>query len=165
MRVRPSEPWSQTVTSPPAVRALLVSFALVILGVAGGQVLRPEGPALVPWVLLLVAGIGLGLILLFTRLHLSIVGEHLSLRLGVWTRKVALVDIQAARPIRYVWWKFGGWGIRKQKNGWMYSVPGDGGLAVELDLGGERLWFSADDPSEVCGALRLRIPGLGERMD
>ena len=40
-------------------------------------------------------------------------------------------SIESATAVDYKWTRYGGWGIRRGRDGeWLYNMPGDGGKAV-----------------------------------
>jgi hypothetical protein len=69
---------------------------------------------------------------------------------GFWKRQLALADIAAVTEVQTPLWQ--GWGIRKVRGGWCYSVSGR--KAVELTLkNGRRIILGTDRPRELAAAL------------
>ncbi|MGD9510981.1 MAG: hypothetical protein AB7X49_20790 [Geminicoccaceae bacterium] len=138
--------------------ALLVFFSPVLLVL--GLVLLPPGGGRVGF---LVVGVIAGFFLLVATavgvLTITIDDQQLTVGFPVYRRRVPLAEIVACRPIRYRWWTYGGYGIRRGRGGLMLNVGGDGGRAVELTRrGGGVLRFSARDPATVCAAIQARRP-------
>ena len=134
---------------------VLVVLALVLLPGSGE---RTAGLVVVGVIALLF----LATFVAFAALTIAIDGRELAVGFPVYRRRVPLDDIAACRPIRYRWWQYGGYGIRKGRGGMMLNVAGDGGHAVELvRRSGGALRFSSRDPEAVCAAIRARRPGVG----
>lgn len=78
--------------------------------------------------------------LLFGVLRVSVTDAHVNIQYAVWGPKIPLAAIESATAIKYKWTSFGGWGIRRGPEGWMYNMIGDGGNAVKIVWrdGGER---------------------------
>jgi hypothetical protein len=78
-------------------------------------------------------------------------------------RRIPLERIERAervtyRPIR----EYGGWGIRRGRDGWCYNVCGNRGVRLELG-GGERLLLGSQTPEELARAILVRKNLLGGR--
>jgi len=67
--------------------------------------------------------------------------------------------ILTCKPVRYDWRIWGGFGVRTRTfppnpPAKLYSVPGDGGAAVQVLLdSGQQLLFSSRDPEAACRAI------------
>ena len=73
---------------------------------------------------------------------------------GLFSRRVALAEVQAAEVVRVPW--YAGWGWRITSTGWLYSVWGRD--AVELRLkGGRTLSIGTDEPHLLLGAVEVAV--------
>ena len=70
--------------------------------------------------------------LLLGVLRVTVSKEHVDVQYGVFGPKIPLHAIESAVAIKYNWLAFGGWGIRRGIDGWMYNMLGDGGNAVRI---------------------------------
>ena len=133
---------------------VLVILVLVLLPGSSGR-----GTGLV--VVGVLAAIFLAVAAAFGVLTIAIDEQTLTVGFPVHRRRVPLEEIVGCRPIRYRWWQYGGYGIRKGRGGTMLNVGGDGGRAVELvRRTGGALRFSSRDPAAVCAAIRACRPDL-----
>lgn len=102
------------------------------------------------WALAFVGAIAVLLMTGFLRVR---VAADLTLLLWpMWKRAVDLATVERAEAIEYVWWKFGGWGIRWGDGAIAYSVWGK--QAVRLTLPGRDLVIQVKDADGLLDALR-----------
>ena len=132
---------------------LVAGVSVYALGSMGISVLRVLG----------IAG-GFLLVALFHRLELTVTvfSDRVAIRFSPLFRKsIPLSDVRSCetrtyRPIR----EYGGWGIRRGRRGWAYTVRGKRG--VELTLAdGRSLLLGSQRPEELAAAIRERAPALG----
>ena len=103
----------------------------------------------------LASAVFLALAAAFGVLTISVDDRQLTVSFRVFRRRVPLEEIVECRPIRYRWWHYGGYGIRRGRGGTMLNVAGDRGHAVEVTRRGQgALRFSSRDPEAVCVAIR-----------
>jgi len=80
--------------------------------------------------------------LLFAVLRVTVAEGAVNVQYGLFGPKIPIAAIESAEPVTYDWKKFGGWGIRRSRDGaWIYNMPGDGGHAVRIlwrDASGRR---------------------------
>ncbi len=71
--------------------------------------------------------------LLFLVLRVTVSERAVNIQYGLFGPKIPIAAIETAEPVTYDWKKFGGWGIRRARDGaWIYNMPGDGGHAVRI---------------------------------
>ncbi len=103
---------------------LLATVALIMIGtaVATGSMMS--------------ALIGLPVValvwLLLGVLRVTVSKQHVDVQYGLFGPKIPIRAIESAVAIKYNWLAFGGWGIRRGMDGWMYNMLGDGGNAVRI---------------------------------
>jgi hypothetical protein len=137
-------------------------FLIPILVVFGIPFLE-ELPELLEGKRALFIGIGILLIflfiLLFAQIRVRLCSTYMVFGFPFIGKKVMYKDILSFEPVIYSWKDFGGWGIRKGKDGSIiYNIPGDKGKAVRLVInenGREKVFlFSAKEPEAVCQKIR-----------
>lgn len=117
--------------------------------------------------LLISAGVtvaaSLGFVWLFSSLRISVNERALTVGFGPFRETITLERVASCGTTTYRWVDWGGFGIRYRSQGKLYNVPGDRGVAVQVNLDdGRQILFSSPDPIAVCRALRKRLPGLTE---
>lgn len=121
---RPAPKWMQLLTGSMAIVGLVM---LATPAWVTGLVFVPLG--IVLWAL-------------FSVLRYSISEGAVKIQYGLFGPTIPTAAIASAEAVHYDWKKFGGWGIRRSRDGeWMYNMPGDGGRAVRIvwrDEKGER---------------------------
>ena len=71
--------------------------------------------------------------LFFAVLRVTVSERADNVHSGLFGPKIPSAAIESAEPVTYDWKKFGGWGIRRSRDGaWIYNMPGDGGHAVRI---------------------------------
>jgi hypothetical protein len=105
--------------------------------------------------------IALPVLRIFQVLRVRVVGTDLKVGFGPFSKRIPLHDIQQVSPGQYHPSIWRGWGIRVQRGGVLFNVPGDQGRVVELTLrNGRRVLFSAEEPEAVCTAIRAQCATL-----
>lgn len=138
------------VLAPSLLSALILSIVSTLPGVS-------------PWVLL--AGLPALLItiplwLLFAVLRVTVTQKHLHVQYGLFGPKIPLDQIEACDAVAYDWKRYGGFGIRRARDGsWAYNMMGDQGRAVRVkwrdDKGAEVITLiSTPDPEGLAVAVR-----------
>jgi hypothetical protein len=98
------------------------------------------------------------LIWTFTTLSIRIDAQSLHIGYGPFQEHITLEHIVACDTIHYRWQEWGGFGLRMHREGKLYNIPGDNGVAVQLRLdNGDLLLFSSRDPDGVCRMLHLHL--------
>ncbi len=69
---------------------------------------------------------------LFGVIRVTVSEEALNIQYGIFGPTIPMRAIESATAIQYTWASFGGYGIRKAPDGWMYNMMGDGGNAVRI---------------------------------
>ena len=133
----------------------------------------PKGMLLVP--ALVVPFLAL-MAILFSVLRVTVSRKIVHVQYGLFGPKIPIDAIESADVVAYDWKKYGGWGIRRGRDGsWAYNMVGDSGRAVKV------VWkepngkvtthlLVASDPDALAGAIaRARIgearnAGAGARM-
>jgi hypothetical protein len=112
---RPAPKWLQLLTGSMALTGLVM---LLTPAWATGIVFIPLG--IVMWAL-------------FSMLRVTVSEGAVNVQYGLFGPTIPTTAIESAEAIDYDWKKFGGWGIRRSRDGeWMYNMPGDGGRAVRI---------------------------------
>ena len=123
----------------------------VILGKEFGD---DPGPDWLIWVLWILFGLAMPWLLWWMHLRVTVDDREVVLN---WRplrrRRIARKDIVSAmavtyRPIR----EYGGWGIRRGRAGWCYSVSGNRGVMLEL-RDGKRLLIGSQRAEELADVL------------
>ncbi len=111
--------------APWPLHALLGVSALTVIGasVASGELLA-----------LAIALPLLALIwVLFSVLRVTVSAGTVTVQYGLFGPEIPVGAIELCEATTYDWKKFGGWGIRRSRQGeWIYNMPGDGGHAVRI---------------------------------
>jgi hypothetical protein len=108
--------------------------------------------------------------LLFAVLRVTVTNKIVHVQYGLFGPKIPIEAIQSAAVVNYDWKQYGGFGIRRGRDGsWAYNMVGDAGRAVKVvwtDKGktNTHLLVSSDPGAlvsaikEACtGAPRLRV--------
>jgi len=109
--------------------------------------------------------------LLFGVLRVSVSENVVNVQYGVFGPKIPIHAIESATAMKYQWATFGGWGIRRGPDGWMYNMLGDGGNAVKIvwrDGAGKRKityvgTSTAEILAEEIAKARRALPAAPER--
>jgi hypothetical protein len=127
---------------------------IVLVGLLALTPLGGAGRAIVIGIVLIEIALTVGVVILFTELHVSIDTQTLTVGFRAFRERIPIERIVACTPVTYRWIEWGGYGIRINRNGKMYNVPGDGGHAVQVTLdSGRRIYFSSLDPAAACAAI------------
>ncbi len=69
----------------------------------------------------------------FSVLRVTVSEGQVNIQYGVFGPTIPMHSIASAEATTYDWKKYGGWGIRRSREGeWIYTMPGDGGRAVRI---------------------------------
>jgi len=94
------------------------------------------------WTLALSLPVLATLWLFFAVLRVTVSERAVRVQYGLFGPRIPTAAIESARATTYDWKEFGGWGIKRRRDGaWIYNLPGDGGHAVEVvwrDANGKR---------------------------
>jgi len=109
--------------------------------------------------------------LLFSVLRVTVSAGTVNVQYGLFGPEIPMAAIESAAATTYDWKKFGGWGIRRSRDGeWIYNMPGDGGRAVRIvwrDRRGRRVVTLIGSPqheqlaAQIHGA-RAALPAAPE---
>jgi hypothetical protein len=125
---------------------------------------RPFGTNPAPNIVLIIFwfifGIGFPLLLPFTKLITEVRNDGIYIKLFPfhWSfRKIAFkelkfYEVRTYHPIR----EYGGWGIRKGRQGMAYNMSGNKGVQLEL-YNNKRLLIGSQLPEELFQAIRAQI--------
>lgn len=93
----------------------------------------PEGLEQWPMVLLMAATLAV-VWLMFAVLRVSVTSHRVQIQLGMFGPDIPIEQITHAEAVDYDWKTYGGWGIRKGKDGsWAYNMVGDAGRAARIE--------------------------------
>jgi len=131
--------------------ALLIWYGFYLQIVAGIPFGSNPAPDWLMWVLLVVFGIGLPVFFLLLRLEVLVGGGRLSYRMypvhlkfrDISCREIAAAEAVTYRPLR----EYGGWGLRRGRGGYAYTVSGGRGVRITL----------ADGTSLLIGSQRAEV--------
>ncbi|MEM7159899.1 MAG: hypothetical protein AAF799_44070 [Myxococcota bacterium] len=71
--------------------------------------------------------------MLFAVLRVTVSEGSVDIQYGLFGPSIPTRAIESAEATTYSWAKFGGWGIRRGRDGeWIYNMPGDEGRAVRV---------------------------------
>lgn len=138
------------VLAPSLLSALIVGIVSAQTGVS-------------PWVMLAALPallITVPLWLLFAVLRVTVTHKHLHIQYGLFGPKIPLDHIEACDAVAYDWKRYGGFGIRRARDGsWAYNMMGDQGRAVSVKWRDEKgslvtTLVSTPDPEGLAVAVR-----------
>jgi hypothetical protein len=73
------------------------------------------------------------LAILFAVLRVTVTRREVLIQYGLFGPKIPLESIQSCESVVYDWKMYGGWGIRRGRDGsWAYNMMGDAGRAVRI---------------------------------
>ena len=108
---------------------------------------------------------------LFSHVRTTVTEQLVHIQLGLFGPKIPIEAITKVEVEKYDWKKYGGWGIKRSRDGtWAYSVPGGKGEALRVeyrdDKGKERkVVVSADNAAELVEAINRQRASSGVRID
>jgi hypothetical protein len=145
----------------------IIAFELILFAVlAATSATFPRGLFAIPAVHAPVFGL---IAILFAVLRVTVSRKVVHVQYGLFGPKIPIESIQSADVVAYDWKKYGGWGIRRGRDGsWAYNMVGDSGRAVKVvwkDAKGKTNThlLVASDPDALAGGIaRARI---GEARD
>ena len=109
---------------------------------------------------------------LLSVLRVTVSSGGVSVQYGLFGPQIPSAAIESAEATTYDWKQFGGWGIRRSRQGeWIYNMPGDGGRAVRIvwrDRKGRRRVTLIGSPQPEPLAQQVRraraaLPASAER--
>lgn len=146
---------SRGMTAALCIPALFVIALSVYIAVANGTASKPVPEAVLPLVCAGVAALGvfLGVIgLMFAVVRTIVTEEAVHVKYGLWGPDISLDAIKSCNVVEYDWTQFGGWGIRRGRDGTWAYVPASGPV-VELRYVEEgkdkRVLVGAEDATET----------------
>lgn len=72
--------------------------------------------------------------LLFAVLRITVTRREVHIQYGLFGPKIPVSRIEDCRAVEYSWLEYGGWGIRRGRDGsWAYNMVGDAGRAVRIE--------------------------------
>jgi hypothetical protein len=112
---RPAPKWMQLLLGSTALAGVAMLFTPAWVS---ALVMIPAG--LVMWAL-------------FSVLRVSVSEGAVNIQYGLFGPTIPTAAIESAEAVDYDWKRFGGWGIRRGRDGeWLYNMPGDHGRAVRI---------------------------------
>ncbi|MFO0592561.1 MAG: DUF3093 family protein [Polyangiaceae bacterium] len=114
-----------------------------------------------PFTVALLALIGL----LFSVLRVTVTQREVYVQYGLFGPKIPIEQIVRAEAVAYDWKQYGGWGIRRARDGsWAYNMMGDAGRAVRIvwsdGKGGTNTTLVASsDPEALARAIQVARGG------
>jgi hypothetical protein len=146
---------------------LLFALPIAVQGVAltaAGLSDKPVPAAvflLLPFTIALLSIIAL----LFAVLRVTVTRSELIIQYGLFGPRIPLAAITESKAVDYSWMDYGGWGIRRGRDGsWAYNMVGDAGRAVRIEWtdpkGKKQVTLVASpDPEALARAIqRARTP-------
>lgn len=131
-------------------------FRQLVTGQPWGDKPLPDGALVAVGIFAIGLPLGIAWLLLAAKLTTT-VGEA-SVHVGLWPlhrrpkridlERVSTVEACTYRPLR----DYGGWGIRKGRQGWAYNVSGDRGVRLTY-VDGETLLIGSQRPDELATAI------------
>ncbi len=111
-----------------------------------------------PWVLWAVFALLALIAVNFWRMKVDIDSEALTVGFGIIKKRIPLSEITNWKPATYSWLKFGGWGIRRARDGSRaYSARGRQGVAIQTQ---ERTYIiTTNDPEQLARAISRFMGG------
>ncbi|MEZ4293845.1 MAG: hypothetical protein R3B70_02630 [Polyangiaceae bacterium] len=120
----------------PGKFLLIVLLPIVIQLIAFGSVWLAGGPMplttllALPLTVLVMAAI----LLLFAVLRITVTRAEVIVQYGLFGPRIPVGGIQKCEAVTYDWKTYGGWGIRRGRDGsWAYNMVGDAGRAVRVE--------------------------------
>ncbi len=71
----------------------------------------------------------------FNRLAVTFDGRQITLRYGIFRKKIAVEDVVSLKAVQIKWWRFGGTGIRLARGGWAWVTGSGPGVKIETTRG------------------------------
>jgi Protein of unknown function (DUF3093) len=140
---------------------LLIALPIVVQAVSLSLTALSDKPVppgvflMLPVTALIMALIGL----LFAVLRITVTREEVIVQYGLFGPRIPVKGIRACKAVTYDWKTYGGWGIRRGRDGsWAYNMVGDAGRAVRIEWtdakGKEHVTLVASpDPEALARAI------------
>lgn len=144
--------WMHLLFALPALVEVVTGVALLASGNGVGLVnLGILLPLLLLWTL-------------FLYLRITLTPETLHVQYGLFGPKIPVSQIRSVDVGKYDWKKFGGWGIRRGREGWAYSTPGGTNECVTIHWVDDKgkpvqTTITTDEAEALARLLRERIAG------
>jgi hypothetical protein len=106
--------------------------------------------------------------LLFSVLRVTVSERAVNVQYGLFGPKIPIAAIESSEAVTYDWKRFGGWGIKRSRDGaWIYNMPGDGGRAVRIvwrDARGRRrtTLIGSRQSTELAAQIERALLGRGQ---
>jgi len=120
---------------------------------------KPVPPAI--WLIPVLTAAFLALMaLLFAVLRITVTQKEVQIQYGLFGPKIPVAQIQSAEAVKYDWKDYGGFGIRRGRDGsWAYNMMGDAGRAVRIawtDGSGNKVvtLVASPDPDALARAIQ-----------
>jgi len=152
MEQPPPLSYQNTQNSPQWVVALISLYAILMFSVAMALIRSEEATAWIALIIILSQAFVFLAVLDATRLTTTVTPStlHVRFRLGWPNRTVDRGQIVGIRAHRNTW--LHGWGIRKIRNGWLWTIWGLDSVELDLDTG-NKFRIGTDDVDGLLAAL------------
>jgi len=152
--------WIWTIVVVISILTWYIFVQQVILDTPFGKNPVSNRMIIIVW---LVFGVGLPAFIISARIETKVSTDGIYLRFFPWQRtfrKIAFDDLQVAQARNYrPLLEFGGWGIRKNRQGRAYTISGTFG--VQLLFNNEPpLLIGSNHPNELCSAIQSQCDHL-----
>lgn len=115
---------------------LLFALPMVVQIIAAAAAALSDKP--VPVGVFLMFPVTMGILalvaLLFAVLRITVTRREVIVQYGLFGPRIPVSAIQDCQAVKYNWMDYGGWGIRRGRDGsWAYNMVGDAGRAVRIE--------------------------------
>ncbi len=118
---------------------LIQAIAFAAIAFSGNPIPLPT-LAIFPGTVLFMALLGL----LFSVVRITVTRKEVVVQYGLFGPRIPVDQIQSCAAVDYDWKDYGGWGIRRGRDGsWAYNMMGDAGRAVRIG------WTDASGKKQV----------------
>ena len=128
----------------------------LILASVSGENHAPSTVLIIATLPALLVGVGVPLLVFFTRLVTEVRSDGIYFQLSPFHRtfrRIPFEDVKQCEVRTYRFTDYGGWSIRHGKDGWAYNISGFRGVQLEL-MDGRRIMLGSQRPEELCEAIR-----------
>lgn len=139
-----------------AVPGLLNWAIAIFIAIVNGSSQKPVPPEMLPVVIGALVASGfmfMGLGLMFGVVRTIVTEQEVNVKFGLWGPRIPLAAIRSAAVVDYHWTEFGGWGIRRGRDGtWAYVPGGKRVLELRYTAGGKekRVLVGCENPDETA---------------
>ena len=159
------------IKAPKLFFGILLLPILIQLIVYAGVALQPNPVPLATFVPVLFTVPFLAIIgLLFAVLRVTVTRKEVVVQYGLFGPKIPLAAIKDCEAVDYDWKQYGGWGIRKGRDGsWAYNMMGDAGRAVRMEWTDEKgrdqvTLVASPNPDALARAIQTAKGGATRKM-